>query len=226
MKRKSTCIVTLPIILYLALFNDHMSRGQDVIRQESVNKRDEREGAFIDQRPDIQNVLTIKEQKQNEMEEKINNLNQEDKMQWFIDYKELQEEYSSWIEPSKTIYDEFSKKELQLMFQIVEAEVTGESHFQAKINVASVIANRLKSSDFPESISEILTEKSQFSSYSDGRYNEVEVTQTTILACEYAFQIHNSVNGALYFDSCNGKSWARCNRTYLFTDSVNHSFYK
>ena len=161
-----------------------------------------------------------------EATDKIAVLDASDKMQWFIEYKAIQEEYSEWIDVDETIYDYFTEEELQLLFRVVEAEVTGEEHFQSKANVASVIFNRLFSEEFGNDLTEILTQKAQFSSYHDGRYMRVVVTETTILACEYAFQIEDSTNGALYFDSCNGNSWASGAREYVFTDSVNHAFYR
>lgn len=112
------------------------------------------------------------------------------------------------------------------MFRIVETEVRGDINFNEKVNVASVIFNRIEHDDFPASITNVLTEYPQFSSYISGAYKNVEVTNTTILACEYAFQIEDTTNGALYFDSTNGNSWADNNRDYIFTDSVGHNFYR
>lgn len=175
--------------------------------------------------PYIVNELTIKEQKENEYNEKLAQLDKSDKMQWFIQYKALNEEYSQWIEQKQSIYDNFSKEELQFLFMIVEAEVTGENHFDEKANVASVIFNRLEHEDFPNMVIDILTEKSQFSSYSDGRFRKVKITETTELACEYAWMFGDTTGGALYFDSTNGNSWASKNLRFLFKDSVGHSFY-
>ena len=115
---------------------------------------------------------------------------------------------------------------MSLLFKIVETEVRGNENFSEKANVASVIFNRMKHDDFPTTMNDVLTEHPQFSSYISGAYKNVEVTDTTILACEYAFQIEDTTNGALYFDSTNGKSWADRNREFLFKDDVGHSFYR
>ena len=177
----------------------------------------------------IVTIPTINETKENEYKEKLKGLSRPDELQWFVNYKEIRREYSEWIEPETTIYDCFNGEELRFLFEIVEAEVTGDRNFIPKVNVASSIFNRLYidyNNNFPDTLIGILKEPKQFSSYSDGRYKKVEVTQTTILACEYAFQIKNTVNGALYFDSCKGGSWASRNKKHIFTDSVGHSFYK
>ena len=168
-------------------------------------------------------------QKIAEAQAKIAALDTSDKMQWFIQYKAIQDEYAEWIDKDETIYDIFTDDELNLLFEIVEAEVTGEDHFQSKVNVASVIFNRLyhdTDNQFPDDLTGILTAKSQFSSYSDGRYKKVTVTDTTKLAVEYAFQIGGNIDGSLYFDSCKGKSWANSKRQFVFQDSVKHNFYK
>ena len=172
------------------------------------------------------NYAATQEAKIQEAQNKISALDKSDPMQWFIQYKTIQNEYVEWIDKDETIYDYYSKEDLWFLFQICEAEVTGTDNFMSKVNVASVIFNRLNSDKFPNDFYSILTQRSQFSSYSDGRYARVEVTETTILAVEYAFQFGDSTGGALYFDSCNGNSWASSNRNYLFTDAVGHSFYR
>ena len=108
--------------------------------------------------------------------------------------------------------------------KLLKAEVTGENKFESKVNVASTIFNRLESDMFPYSLEEILTAPAQCSSYFDGRYTQVEILDETIQACEYAYEFRST--DALFFDSCNGTSWAASSRQYLFTDAVNHNFYR
>ncbi len=161
-----------------------------------------------------------------EAQMRIDTLSAENSMEWFKKYKEIQNEYSEWIDTDETIYDYFDEFELDLLFRIVETEVRGENNFDEKVNVANVIFNRIDHEDFPMNLIEILTERPQFSSYISGDYKNVTVTETTILACEYAFQFPDTTNGALWFDSTRGNSWADRNREYIFTDSVGHSFYR
>lgn len=170
--------------------------------------------------------VDLTETKISEAQERIASLDTSNKKEWFIEYKSIQGEYSDWIDCDETIYDYFTSEELSLLFKIVEAEVTGQYYFQSKVNVAFVIFNRLDSEEFPNSLTDVLTQKSQFSSYWDKRYSQVEVTETTILACEYAWMFPDETDGSLYFDSCKKKSWARRNREYLFTDDVGHAFYR
>lgn len=142
-----------------------------------------------------------------------------DKKEWFIAYKSIIEEYSYIIDPPETIYDYFTEEELDLLFRVVQAEVGDEYSFESKVNVANVIFNRFYHERFPDTLSDILAHD-QFSPIADGRYKEVEVTEDTILACEYAFTMDDTTDGCLFFDSNN-----TLNYQFVFNDSA-HNFYK
>lgn len=142
-----------------------------------------------------------------------------DKKEWFIAYKNIIEEYSYIIDPPETIYDYFSEEELDLLFHVVQAEVGDEYSFESKVNVANVIFNRFYHERFPNTLSDILV-CDQFSPIADGRYREVEVTEDTILACEYAFMLEDTTDGCLFFDSNN-----TLNYQFVFDDGA-HNFYK
>ena len=141
------------------------------------------------------------------------------KKEWFIAYKSIIEEYLYIIDPPETIYDYFSEEELDLLFHVVQAEVGDEYSFESKVNVANVIFNRFYHERFPDTLSDILV-CDQFSPIADGRYREVEVTEDTILACEYAFILDDTTDGCLFFDSNN-----TLNYQFVFNDGT-HNFYK
>lgn len=144
----------------------------------------------------------------------------ENKKEWFIAYKSIIEEYSYIIDPPETIYEYFTEEELDLLFHVVQAEIGDECYsFEQKANVASVVFNRLYHEKFPDALSEILV-YDQFSPISNGRYKEVEVSEDTILACEYAFEIEDTTDGCLFFDSNNA-----LNYQFVFDDGA-HNFYK
>lgn len=134
------------------------------------------------------------------------------------------------VQPKKTksLYDTYSKEEIDLLFRIVETEVRDNEYFDEKTNVCSVIFNRLKHKEFPNTLIGVLTQRYQFSSYAggDGDYQKITVTDMTIAACEYVYKNGDTTGGALYFDSTNGNSWASKHKTYMFTDGVGHAFYK
>lgn len=160
--------------------------------------------------------------------EYINKINEfestENKMQWFIEYKELINKYSDVLDTPETIYNYYTEDELNRLFGVVEAEVGGLGGFDERCNVASVIFNRIESDKFKNTMNEVLSKK-QFTTISNGRYKDVNITEETILACEYAFSIGDTTNGALFFES--GDNNVHSNyATYMFTDDAGHKFYK
>lgn len=142
----------------------------------------------------------------------------EDKKEWFIVYKNIVDEYSYIIDPPETIYDYFNNEELDLLFHVVQAEVGDEYSFEQKVNVVSVIFNRFEHEKFPDTLPEILV-CDQFSPIANGRYKEVEVSEDTVLACEYAFIVEDTTDGCLFFDSNNA-----LNYQFVFNDKA-HNFY-
>lgn len=142
-----------------------------------------------------------------------------DKREWFIKYKAITEKYADIVDPPESIYDCFTEEELDLLFKVVQAEIGDSDDFIQKVNVASVIFNRLEHERFPDTLEEILVHD-QFSSISDGRYEEVTVTEDTILSCEYSFMIREIENDVLFFDSNNS-----LNYKFTFNDGM-HNFYQ
>lgn len=142
-----------------------------------------------------------------------------DKEQWFVEYKKLIEEGSDLLDPPETIYDCFNEDELDLLFRVVQAEIGDEYSFDQKANVASVIFNRVYHERFPNNLLEVLRQKGQFTTISNGRYKKVAVSDTTIAACEFAYEIQDTTNGALFFDSNNSLNYKK-----IMSDGA-HSFY-
>ena len=122
----------------------------------------------------------------------------------------------------------YTTDETTVLYKIVEAEVTGGT-IESKKNVASVILNRVTDDNFPNTISEVVFQKNQFSPVSDKRYWEVEVTDGTIQAVDEVL-LDGVTTEALYFVNLDKTSkkmrkWFK-SLEYLFSDEANHSFYK
>lgn len=129
----------------------------------------------------------------------------------------------------KSITEWLSEEELDLLYRTVEAEATG-GNMMAKANVCSVIFNRIGHSfgkvyGVADSIIEVIKEPGQFMVITNGRYKKMEITQSTIDACEYVYQHGDTTGGCLFFDSRNGDSWAGRHRKFAFRDSIGHDFY-
>lgn len=162
-----------------------------------------------------QNIYELKEkellQKQNEI------ASIQDKKEWFLAYKDLINEYSEWCDPPESIYDVYSSNDIYLMQRCIETE-TFEQNFMAKVNVASVILNRLESEVFPDAVNQVIV-KGQFAF---GRKN---ISEDTKLALEYAYMIGDTTNNSLYFHS-NRKTAKFNGANYIFTDDAGHHFYR
>lgn len=170
-----------------------------------------------DKNININEEIEIAIEKMNQTLEEINKI--KNLKDWFVSYKTLVENYSYILDSPETIYDYYTNEELSLLFRVVQAEVGDEYAFEQKVNVASVIFNRIEHEDFPDEILDILS-KDQFQPISDGRYKEVEVSDETILACEYSFMFGDTTNGCLFFDS-NGK----LKYEFVYSDGA-HNFYR
>lgn len=164
------------------------------------------------------------------MEDLINQMNEEvanipydfddmnQKQDWFLAYKEVIAKYPKELH-MVTIYEAYSKEDLALLYGVVQAEVGDEYSFVEKVNVISVMFNRLNSGKY-YSMREVLTAPNQFASVVEGR----EIDEKTILACEYVFLFGDTTNGCMAFRSdIKPSEWFGW--TYQFSDDAHH-FYK
>ncbi len=154
----------------------------------------------------------------------------DNKKEWFIKYKDIQSKYKGLLETEiSTIYDYFTEIELNVLFNVVQAEIGGGT-FESKLNVVSVIFNRynIEKEEKDVNLVNILEKNSngiyQFSVVADNRYKLVEPDEDTILACEYVFDI-GSTTDAIWFNTKELNSWASRNREFVMCDEY-HNFYK
>lgn len=153
-----------------------------------------------------------------EMQEKMSEIESiEDRKEWFLSYKDIVFKYAKWIDPPETIYDCFTEDEVRLICRVVETE-TYQCDFNSKVNVANVVLNRIESGEFGDTVEEVVTTENQFA------YGREVLTEDTILAVMYAYEVIDTTNGALYFHS-NEKTDTFCGRTHIFTDNSGHNFY-
>ena len=141
----------------------------------------------------------------------------EGKKEWFLAYKEFIEKYPEYDRP-QSLYEKYTDEEIYIMQRVIETEVYGKD-FEAKANVASVILNRIEGdNNFSDDPMVVCTSPGQFV------YSRKQISEDTKLALEYAEEIEDTTNGALYFNSMTPMdSWN--GRERKFTDHVGHSFY-
>lgn len=98
--------------------------------------------------------------------------------------------------------NQMPKTEYNSLLQIVEAEATG-GDLKSKILIANVVLNRVRDSRFPDSIYDVVFQRSgqtaQFSPVEDGRIYSVTITEDTIEAVDRALDGEDYSEGALFF---------------------------
>lgn len=123
----------------------------------------------------------------------------------------------------------YSQSDYQVLLRIVEAEA-GICDEKGRILVANVIMNRVRDKQFPDSVTEVVYQRNQFSPVSNGRINQVKVTDLTVECVNRALDGEDYSQGALYFMN-RGRSQRRAvsffdsSLTYLFAHD-GHEFFK
>lgn len=137
--------------------------------------------------------------------------------EWFLRYKDLLEEYSDYCEYPESIYDVYTDEEIYYMQRVIETEVYG-GDFDSKVNVANVILNRIFNGAFGDDPISVVTAPGQFAVI------RTTISEDTKLALEYAYEIEDTTDGALYFRSdIAPETWN--GKTFKFKDKVGHAFY-
>ena len=111
----------------------------------------------------------------------------------------------------------------------MEAEAGG-CDMQGRILVANVILNRVRDSEFPSTIMDVVYQRSQFSPVSDGRLNSCTVSEKTVEAVNRALAGEDYSQGALFFmnrirSRSSNVSWFDGHLTYLFQHEK-HEFFR
>ena len=113
-------------------------------------------------------------------------------------FVEIQREESPIEEeqPSNlSLYEQLTPEEIELIELTIQHEVGNFSKEYRRL-VAGVVRNRLESSIFPSTISEVLLAKGQFT---DGNYEGVIVDEQTKEAVKEVFSAEQSIHSATYY---------------------------
>ncbi len=128
---------------------------------------------------------------------------------------------------------ELCEEDYDILLRIVEAEAGGEDE-EGKLLVANVVLNRVNSEAFPDSVKEVVMQRSgttaQFSPVSSGRIWRVTVSEETVAAVQRALEGEDMSQGALYFAArrrANSKSmrWFDEHLTFLFRHGGHEFFF-
>ncbi len=128
---------------------------------------------------------------------------------------------------------QLDENEYEILLRIVEAEAGGEDE-NGKLLVANVVLNRLNNSKFPDTIKDVVFQKSkgvtQFSPVSNGRYWTVTVSEETVNAVNRALEGDDISQGALFFAARryadnSRMRWFDEKLTFLFKHGGHEFFY-
>lgn len=127
---------------------------------------------------------------------------------------------------------EVSEQDMDTLMRIVEAEAGGEDR-TGKLLVANVVINRVRNKKFPNNVTDVVYQKvqnvTQFSPVSNGRIDEVTISEETKEVVYSALRGEDISGGALFFMARKyavpeNVAWFDSQLTYLFSYG-GHDFY-
>lgn len=120
-----------------------------------------------------------------------------------------------------------SEEELLLLRKIVMAEAEGEP-YQGKVAVANVVLNRLRSANFPDTITKVIYQRSQFSPVANGRLKRVNPNEETIKAVNDALSgVKEVPDNTYFFLSLKLAQDLTVHHSQEYVKTIgNHTFYK
>jgi hypothetical protein len=137
---------------------------------------------------------------------------------YIIQYNNIVSKYSEYLDVPEVIEDYYTEEQINMMLSCIETEAY-QCSFEAKVNVATVIFNRVENELYPTDPIEVVTATNQFA------YGREIITEDTKLALEYAwlFQNTNLDKNCIGFRSDKlVKDWNGWK--YIYTDGY-HYFY-
>lgn len=123
----------------------------------------------------------------------------------------------------------YTDEDYEVLLRIVQAEA-GVCDDKGKILVANVIINRVRSKKFPDSVTDVVYQRSQFSPVSNGTINTCRITQQTRDCVDRALAGEDYSDGALYFmnrsrSASSNVNWFDGHLTYV-TSHGGHEFFR
>lgn len=120
-----------------------------------------------------------------------------------------------------------TQEERELVARLVTAEAGAEPYL-GQLAVAAVVANRVESQDFPDSVEEVIYQKKQFTPAMTGKIHEVVPTKEAYRAVDEAFVLGLDPTGGVaigfYNPQLTDDEWVR-SRPEVIT-LWNHVFFR
>ncbi|WP_234396932.1 cell wall hydrolase [Bacillus massiliglaciei] len=115
------------------------------------------------------------------------------------DLKKVNKNKNNAAEPGDRLIipESIKPSDKELLARLVHAEAKGEP-YRGKVNVASVILNRIEDQHFPDTVPQVIYQKRQFSPVDDGSIRRPAGKEAK-KAVNEALAIHGYASDALYF---------------------------
>lgn len=118
-----------------------------------------------------------------------------------------------------------TEDEIYMMAKMIYGEARGES-YQGQVAVGAVIINRIKSSDFPNTMSGVLFQKNQFSAVDDGQYYLTPDATAIAAAYEATAGVDPSYGSLFYWNPVKAPNNAFLNAKPIIVTIGGHVFAK
>lgn len=135
-----------------------------------------------------------------------------------VDWKKKVVIFTTVGEPLQEADKPYTDDDLDLIARVITHE-SGNQPLEGKMAVGNVIVNRVNSSSFPNTISEVIFQKNQFPGATNATPN-VE----SVIAAKLILEGANVVPGAYFFNGVGKACWASRNKELLYTIG-GHAFY-
>lgn len=123
------------------------------------------------------------------------------------------------------MHSAINEEDAYMLAKIAMAEAEGEDTI-GKALVIRVVLNRVETTEFPDTVEAVITQKGQFTPMRNDRYKKVEPNEDCYEALQMVENGWDESQGALYFEATAGKStWHSNNLKELFIHG-GHTFYK
>lgn len=129
--------------------------------------------------------------------------------------------------PLKSGDSYYNSESVRWLSRVISAESRNQP-LSGQIAVGNVIMNRVNSHKFPNTVHDVIFQKSgktyQFTTVQNGSINNTP-SNTSIIAAKLCLEGANVAGDSLYFNRAGLKCWASRNRDYV-TTIADHSFYQ
>lgn len=170
-------------------------------------------------------VKKAKEQQEKERQEALQR--QAEEKAWKEAQQKKKSSSSKNSKPVKVGSTKINSHERDLLERLVEAEARGEP-YEGKLAVATVVMNRVNSSQFPNSIHNVIHQKNQFSPVANGSIKKKASSDSKRAVKQVIDEGYRSFGPeVVYFlnPKIATSKWIIRNRTHVTTIG-NHAFYK